>query len=214
MQEEYRALNPSADGSCSGCSSSSSVSEADILPVLTAGSYQYSLASGLAELDKFDRNKFTTSDEILAYLKFHYSSDAEHSFLILKFNETSNFHPFCYLHPIKNEHNQLFIPTRHFHPSLTQSSDSLVYTDFKAEYVDDWDYEIYVIGLENPSFVGLQENHWIYPIERAGESKSRFKKLLDWNNIISRKLNCKIVANGMARIRIRGRHPNNDLMLF
>ena len=84
------------------------------LEVFQAGSYKYSIAPSLDQLNNFNSMVFSfeLSNELKEYLQLYYK-DGPFSYLILQLDKSADYHPFCYLHPIA--FNRMFIPTRHFH---------------------------------------------------------------------------------------------------
>ena len=99
------------------------------LPVYHAGSYKYSLAKDVTELQRFDRREFTLSDAILKELSQHYHTNRSNSppqcFLLMQFQALSNgeYHPLMYVYPDNSAMStdkpnlcQVVVPARHFHP--------------------------------------------------------------------------------------------------
>ena len=136
--------------------SRSRLSSSNHLVTQSACSYLFSRANNLDELHNYDRTQFRISSEAYHYISKWYPKG--YCFLILTLTHDGEFHPFCYRYPLPHKLQELFIPTRHFHPSKRSNIkippkigpiniSSVEQQDQKGDY----DHKLYVIGCaSNP----------------------------------------------------------------
>jgi len=106
------------------------------LAVFKCGSYQYSVAHSLADIDRLQTNVFRVAQDVQVLLSKHYATN--YGFLVCICDKTGEYEPIAYTHPMLHG-SILFAPTMHDHHENASSS----------AYAD-WDHVIYTMNDVEP----------------------------------------------------------------
>lgn len=111
------------------------------LQVNRAGSYRYSVAKSLEELNRVDPTVFQINSEVLTKLLMSYET-LNFGYLVCIIDENVDYSPFAFVCDLPNN-KQLYVPTKHYH---THSSNE---ANKNNSFADDWDHEIYCMDTDN-----------------------------------------------------------------
>lgn len=205
--DDHRSLGP-CFGSAYGSSKSAT------LAVVRAGNYDVSIAPSLDRLMDYDKDVFNPQRNLIDIMRDNYSIG--HSFLIFKLHKSCLYHPFTYVYAVGGAEFGS-IPTKHYHPGVhnkplnkhfesigknpftgitIMESNTLMKCLQNGTYADDWDHEIFIIGVP--------------PIRGATKLRSSCQDIAEKLNENLIKLDVSFL-DSVQRLEISGFAPNQDL---
>jgi len=171
-----------------------SKSRAPVLEVKTCGSYEYSLVEELSDLDRLDSRRFPVREDVKAYLKHHYPSG--YGFVACGLMPDAEYHPFGYVSP-RLPNGQVFVPTRHYHPTGGQADG--------ADHAD-WHHDLYVMNGV------VSWNHMTTPPQLDG-FRNEHQRLLTLNHVKLDRLPPQLEAFRTLEVfKLRSYNGNGDVV--
>lgn len=158
------------------------------IKVYDVGSYNVSIANSIQDILNLDRTYFANPQEIFDLLHDDYIYPFGFLVCTLKQGETQ-YKPLAYSHTLWKD--QLFVPTRHYHPEDRQGN-------HLQSFTHDWDHEIFSLAVPFTTdthaptdYMPLSQNHLDWNI---------FSPEFQWGNDIP-----------LRRLEIKGGYKNIDI---
>lgn len=207
------------------------------LAVVQSGAYQVSEVPTLEDFGRLDPGVFRFDAQLEAMLRRHYAN-GQYRFLAFVLRADAKYEPFAYSYELPADATTGFIPTRHYHPSSSSSgastSTSTLFKGFGSvattfgfgaysasasssssssssdDVADDWDHEIFVVGVADPKRCVYDTNDYYAKLRQschAQVTRALCALFGDARDI-------GVVAECPAyRLEIRGRSVNRDMVV-
>lgn len=192
---------------------------APCLPVHKAGAYRYSIVPSVPDFALVNDAVFRLplDSELYSLLARHYG-DGRFAFVVCVIDATATLRPFAYEHD-RLSIDKLFVPTRHFHPSLGKEDAgpegaalrTSVVAAAPEESVADWDHKIFSLGAK-------LDKHWCWYNVRqsiAALSEKALQDCMDAKGVTALPFALPAMhARQLKMVPLLGSKPNVDLELL
>ena len=159
----------------------------EMLEVRNYGIYKASIVPNFNSFDRLPYNEFNLKPDVKELLKKYYSQG--YGFVICILNnkniKSSQFHPFAYVHEIRND-GRLFIPTRHYHKKITSNPYSKYHNPNENINIEKEDEDEDINEVSNYLYGTLMvDDKWMQLNARRKDLQSyREKEEIDWDHEI------------------------------